>query len=73
MTRPRLTAGLRPVHPDELLSEDVPPAPDKPKAEIARLLGISRQSLYELIDEKQAVTASTALRTGKLTGATLGS
>ena len=70
MTRTSLTAGLRPVHPGELLREDVLPALGRPKAEIARLLGISRQSLYDLIDEKQAVTASTALRIGKLTGTT---
>ena len=70
MTRTSPAAGLRPVHPGELLREDVLPALGRPKAEIARLLGISRQSLYDLIDEKQAVTASTALRIGKLTGTT---
>ena len=70
MSRTRLTTGLRPVHPGELLREDVLPALGRPRAEIARLLGISRQSLYDLIDEKQAVTASTALRIGKLTGTT---
>ena len=64
MNRASLTLGLRPVHPGELLREDVLPALGRPKAEIARLLGISRQSLYNLIDEKQAVTASTALRIG---------
>ena len=32
-----------PTHPGELLREDVIPATGKPKAEIARMLGISRQ------------------------------
>ena len=70
MTRTPLTAGLRPVHPGELLREDVLPALGRPRAEIARLLGISRQSLYDLVEEKQAVAASTGLRIGKLTGTT---
>ncbi len=68
MIKPSLTAGLRAVHPGEVLREDVLPALGRPKAEIARLLGISRQSLYDLLEERQAVTASTALRIGKLTG-----
>ena len=63
-----LTAGLRPVHPGELLREDVIPALGRSKAEIARLLGVSRQTLYDLLNEKQPVTANLALRIGKLTG-----
>lgn len=63
-----LTKGLRPVHPGEILREDVLPALGRPKAEIARLLGISRQTLYDLLGEKQPVTAQMALRLGKLCG-----
>lgn len=63
-----LTAGLAPVHPGEILREDVLPALGKSKAEIARLLGVSRQSLYDIINERQPVTAQMALRIGKLCG-----
>ena len=63
-----LTAGLKPVHPGELLREDVIPALGRPKAEIARLLCISRQTLYDLLNERQPITANLALRIGKLTG-----
>jgi addiction module HigA family antidote len=63
-----LTGGLRPVHPGELLREDVLPALGRPKAEIARLLGVSRQTLYDILNEKQPVTAPMALRLGKLCG-----
>lgn len=62
------TVGLRPVHPGEILREDVIPALNTPKTEIARLLGISRQSLYDILNEKQPVTAQMALRIGKLCG-----
>ncbi len=63
-----LLKGLRPVHPGEILREDVLPALRRPKTEIARLLGISRQTLYDLLAERQPVTARMALRIGKLCG-----
>lgn len=63
-----LTKGLRPTHPGELLREDVLPAIGRPKTEIARLLGISRQTLYDILDERQPVTPAMALRIGKLCG-----
>lgn len=40
----------------------------KPKAEIARLLGVSRQTLYDVLNEKRPVTANLALHIGKLAG-----
>lgn len=60
--------GLPPMHPGELLREDVIPALGRSKAEIARLLGISRQTLYDILAEKQPVTPGMALRLGKLLG-----
>ncbi len=66
-TNPRLR-GLTPTHPGEVLREDVFPALGRSKVEIARLLGISRQHLYDILDEKKPVTPATALRLGKLLG-----
>lgn len=63
-----LVCGLPPMHPGELLREDVLPALGKPKTEIARLLGISRQTLYDILNEKQPITAQMALRIGKMCG-----
>ena len=60
--------GLPPMHPGELLREEILPALGRPKTEIARLLGVSRQTLYDLIEEKQPVTPVMALRLGKLCG-----
>lgn len=65
MTRKR---ALAPMHPGELLREDVLPAIGKPKTEIADLLGISRQTLYDILAEKQPITPPMALRIGKLCG-----
>jgi antitoxin HigA-1 len=67
MAKKRLWA-IRPIHPGEMLREDVLPALGRPKTEIARLLGISRQTLYDILNEKQPVTAAMALRLGKLCG-----
>jgi addiction module HigA family antidote len=70
MDKNPLTAGLRPVHPGEVLREDVIPALGRSKVDIARLLGVSRPTLYALLDEKQPVTPQMAVRLGKLLGTT---
>lgn len=59
---------LEPSHPGELLGDIVIPATGKSKTEIARLLGISRQTLYAILDGKSAVTPEVAVRLGKLFG-----
>jgi antitoxin HigA-1 len=57
-----------PTHPGALLREDVIPATDRTKAEIARLLGISRQHLYDILRERKPVSPAVAVRLGKLFG-----
>jgi addiction module HigA family antidote len=56
-----------PTHPGELL-RDVIPATGKSKAEIAALLGISRQHLYDIVNERKPVSLGIAVRLGKLFG-----
>jgi len=68
MARKSLLKGLRPIHPGAHLREDVLPALGVPKAEIARLLGVSRQTLYDVLNEKRPISANLALRLGKLVG-----
>ena len=57
-----------PTHPGELLREDVIPATKRPKAEIARMLGISRQHLHDILAERKPVSAEVAVRLAKLFG-----
>lgn len=64
----KLLAGLPPVHPGEVLREDVLPALNRPKAEIARLLNTTRTSLYAIMKGDQSVTSDMAVRIAKLTG-----
>jgi addiction module HigA family antidote len=68
MTRKLPKRGLPPMHPGELLREEILPALDRPKTEIAKLLGVSRQTLYDILGERQPVTPVMALRLGKLCG-----
>lgn len=68
MTKKLPKRGLPPMHPGELLREEILPALDRPKTEIAKLLGVSRQTLYDLLEERQPVTPMMALRFGKLGG-----
>jgi len=56
-----------PSHPGAVL-DDIIPATGKSKAEIARLLGISRQHLYDIVREKKPVSPVVAARLGKLFG-----
>ncbi|MEI9404142.1 HigA family addiction module antitoxin [Mesorhizobium argentiipisi] len=60
--------GLPAMHPGALLREDLLPALGVPKIHIAKLLGVSRQTLYDILDEKQPVTIPMALRIAKLVG-----
>ena len=60
--------GRCPTHPGALLREDVIPATGRTKAEIAQLLGISRQHLYEILRERKPVSTAVAVRLGKLFG-----
>ena len=56
------------MHPGELIREDLLPALGVSKTELARSLGISRQTLYDILNERQPVTAEMAIRFGKLFG-----
>lgn len=57
----------RPTHPGELLREVIP-ATGKSKTEIAALLRISRQHLYDIMAERKSVSPAVAVRLGKLFG-----
>ncbi len=56
-----------PSHPGALL-EDIISATGKTKMEIAGLLGISRQQLYDILRERKPVSPNVAARLGKMFG-----
>ncbi|MBN1102697.1 MAG: HigA family addiction module antidote protein [Deltaproteobacteria bacterium] len=57
-----------PVHPGELLREDVLPAMGLSVSEAARRLGISRQQLHRVLACSHPITTDMALRIGKFVG-----
>jgi addiction module HigA family antidote len=54
--------SVQPVHPGEVLRADVFPALKITKPALAAALGVSRQTLHELMTCKRAVTPEMALR-----------
>lgn len=64
VTRPLKRA---PSHPGAVLA-DILPGLGKSRIEIANLLGISRQQLYDILAEKKPVSPNIAARIGKLIG-----
>ncbi len=57
-----------PVHPGEILREDVLKGLDLSVTEAARRLGVSRQQLHRIISCKHPVSTEMALRIGKFAG-----
>ncbi len=57
-----------PIHPGEILREEVLPALGLSVSEAARRLGISRQQLHRVIACTHPITTETALRIGKFAG-----
>jgi len=63
---PKRSAERCPTHPGALLREIVLPAIRASKVEIAAALGVSRQSLYDILAEKQPVSPAMAVRLAKV-------
>ncbi len=57
-----------PVHPGEILREDVFPALELSVSEAARRLGVSRQQLHRILACTHPITVEMALRIGRLVG-----
>jgi antitoxin HigA-1 len=57
-----------PVHPGEVLREDVLPALRLSVSAAARQLGIARQTLHKILAGRAAVTPEMAIRLGRFCG-----
>lgn len=58
----------KPTHPGEMLREDFITDYGLTVADMAKKLGVSRQSVNELLRERRAVSPEMALRLGRLFG-----
>lgn len=59
---------LRPTHPGEMLREDFIPDYGLTTSSFAEAIGVSRQTVNELLRERRSVTPSMALRLSRLFG-----
>jgi len=59
---PKRSPDRCPTHPGAFLRDIVLPAVGLPKVAVAEALGISRQTLHDILSERQPVTPATALR-----------
>jgi addiction module HigA family antidote len=64
-TEPR---QIPPTHPGEMLREDFMPDYGLSVAGLASALGVSRQTIHELLREERAITPLMALRLSRLFG-----
>jgi addiction module HigA family antidote len=60
----------RPTHPGEVLRDEFLPDFELTASGLAAALGVSRQSVYELLRERRAVSPEMALRLSRLFGNT---
>lgn len=58
----------RPTHPGEMLREDFMPDYALTVAGLAEAIGVTRQSINEILRERRALTPEMALRLGRLFG-----
>jgi len=58
----------RPIHPGEILREDFMPDYDLTVSGLATALGVSRQTMNELLRERRSVSPQMALRLSRLFG-----
>ncbi len=61
---------VRPTHPGEMLREDFLPDYNLTASSLARAIGVSRQTVNELLRERRALSPEMALRLARLFGNT---
>jgi addiction module HigA family antidote len=60
----------KPTHPGELIREDLLPETGISQTDLARLMGVSRRTISEVIHERRRLTPDIALRLAKVFNST---
>jgi len=60
--------GLPPVHPGEILKEDILPSTGLSVTAAAKALGVSRQMLHDILAERKPLSAIMCLKVSRLVG-----
>jgi len=59
---------MAPTHPGEVLREDFMPDYNLTAGALAKILGVSRQTINEILRERRSITPAMALRLSRLFG-----
>jgi len=62
--------GLPPVHPGEILREDILPEVGLSVTATAKALGVSRQMVHDILAERKPLSAVMCLKVSRLLGST---
>ncbi len=65
-----IIVSRQPIHPGEFLREDYMPEMGLSVADLAKRLGVSRQTVNEIVREKRGLSPEMCLRLGRLFGTT---
>ena len=60
----------KPTHPGELIREDLLPETGMSQTQLARLMGVSRRTVSEIVNERRRVTPDIALRLARVFSST---
>ena len=63
-------SGLPPVHPGEIIKEDILPSVGLSVTAAAKALGVSRQMLHDILAERRPLSAVMCLKVARLFGST---
>lgn len=58
----------RPTHPGAILREDVLPAAGISQTQLADLIGVSRRTVHEVVQERRPITVDMAQRLSRILG-----
>ena len=61
-------SGMPPVHPGEILKEDILPSVGLSVTAAAKALGVSRQMLHDILSERKPLSAVMCLKIARLVG-----
>jgi addiction module HigA family antidote len=63
-----LKNGMPPVHPGEIIKEDILPEIEMSVSDVANALGVSRQMMHGILSGRKALSAPMCLKVARLFG-----
>jgi len=68
MDKVAINRRRRPIHPGAILREDILPAAGINQTQLADLIGVSRRTVHEVVQERRAISVDMAQRLSRILG-----